>query len=166
MEHVDLLKGVILPYANFILFVGLAVYFFKKPAREAAAKKKAEFDKLLAESRAAKDAALARLDELKRRQANLDRELDDLRQAAKQAAETEAAKIVADAEQLASHLKTEARRIAAAEVDKARGELRREIVAAVKDGVTSKIQSELKSDAQLRLVRQRIGEMQNLQAEG
>lgn len=166
MEHVDMLKGVILPYANFFIFLGLAIYFFKKPARDAAVRKKADYDRLLAESRAARDAALAKLDELKRRHANLERELGELRSISQQTAEAEAAKIVADAERLAEHLKIEARRIADAEVDKARAQLRREIVDSVRASVTTRIRTELKTDAQLMLVRQRIGELKNLHAEG
>jgi F0F1-type ATP synthase membrane subunit b/b' len=166
VEHVDMLKGVILPYANFFIFLGLAVYFFRKPARAAAAKKKADFDRLLAESQAVRDAALAKLAEFTRRHASLDREIEELRSISKQTATAEAVKIIADAERLAEHLKIEARRIAGAEVDKARAELRREIVDAVRASVTTKIRTELKADAHLMLVRQRIGELKNLQAEG
>jgi F-type H+-transporting ATPase subunit b len=165
-EHVDMLMGVILPYANFAIFLGLAIYFFRKPAKAAAAKKRQAYEELLAESKAAYVEAAERLAEMKRRQADLDREIADLKATAKTTADMEAAKIVSDAERLANHLRTEAKRIAAAEVEKARATLRAEIVESVRESVTSKLKTELTSEAHLSLVRGRIGELKNIRAEG
>ena len=83
---------------------------------------------------------------------------------AQQSAEQEAAKIVADAERLAIHFKTEAQRVAAAEVDKARKTLRAEIVEAVRHGVAQKLRAELNQDAQLKLVRNKISELNSIKA--
>jgi F0F1-type ATP synthase membrane subunit b/b' len=166
MEHVEPLMGIILPYANFFIFLGLAVYFFKKPARAAAAAKKQQFDKLMAEATQARDAAVAKLEELKRRQAGLDREIEALKQTSEITAKQESEKILADAERLANHLRAEARRIADAEVEKARAALRREIVEAVRDSVTHKIKAELKEEAHLSLVRERITDLNRLRVEG
>jgi F0F1-type ATP synthase membrane subunit b/b' len=163
--HFDWQFGFILPYINFFIFLGLAIYFFRKPAREMAAKKRDAFAKLMAEARAVKDAAEARLAELQRRHTGLDREIADIKAIAKDGATQESSKIVADAERLADHLRLEARRIADAEVEKARNALRSEIVEAVKDHVQKKIKSELKDDAQLKLVRGKIADLQNLEAD-
>jgi F0F1-type ATP synthase membrane subunit b/b' len=165
-EHIDWLMGVILPYANFIIFIALAVFFFRKPAAAAAASKREDYAKLLREATAAREQAVARLDELKARQAKLDQEIAEIKTMSRQAAEQEAAKIVSDAERLAAHLREEARRIADAEVQKARNDLRQEIVAAVREGVTKKIASEVKTDAHLSLVRKQIGELNTIQAKG
>src|SRR5262249_43150570 len=95
----------------------------------------------------------------------LDKELAEIKAIAKDGATQEAGKIVADAERLAEHLRVEARRIADAEGDKARAALRREIVEAVKDHVQKKIKTELKDDAQLKLVRGKISELNRLEAD-
>lgn len=158
-----MLMGVILPYVNFFLFLGAAVFFFRKMAVGAAQKKRTEFEKLMAEARAARDAAEQRLEELKRRQAGLDKEIAEIMSISKSSGEVEAAKIQSDAERLSQHLRDEARRIAETEVEKARQELRREIVDAVRESVTKKIKSELNNDSQLKLVKNKIGELRNIE---
>lgn len=165
-QGVDMLMGVILPYANFAIFLGLAIYFFRKPAKAAAAKKREAYEKLLAESKAAHDEAQKRLQEMKQRQAGLDKEIQEIKATAKVAADMEAAKIVGDAERLAEHLRQEARRVAQAEVDKARATLRQEIVESVRENVTKKLKAELTGEAQASLVRSRIGELKSIRAEG
>lgn len=166
VDHVDPWMGIIFPYVNFAIFLAAAIYFFRKPARAAAAKKRAAYEQLLAESKAAYDEAAQKLAEIKARQAGLDREIADLKSSAKAAADMEAAKIVSDAERLAEHLRQEARRIAQAEVEKARATLRQEIVDAVRESVTKKLKTELTGEAQLSLVKNRIGELKNIRAEG
>jgi len=162
----DMWTSVIFPYLNFFLFLGLAVYFFRKPGREAARKKRADFERLMGEAKAARDEAEARLNALKRREAELDREIAEIKAVSTEASQAEARKIINDAEQLAAHLRHEAQRIAAAEVEKARSSLRSEIVDAVREGVTQRIKTELNPDAQLKIVRNRIGELKNIRAEG
>jgi len=164
-EHIDTLKGIILPFANFLMFLALAIYFFRKPARAAAAGRRAAFQKLMGEARAAREEALAKLATLKKREAALSVELDEIREIARSTAQMESAKIIADAEQMAKHLQSEATRIAQAEVSKARHELRREIVEAVWAGVTQKLKTELNADAQHTLVHNKINELKQLHAD-
>ncbi len=165
-EHVDTMMGIVFPYINFAIFLAAAIFFFRKPARAAAAKKRETYERLLAESKAAHDEAAAKLAEIKERHANLEKEIADLKATAKVAADMEATKIVSDAERLADHLRQEAGRIARAEVEKARAALRQEIVDSVRENVTTKLKSELNSDAHLSLVKNRIGELKNIRAEG
>lgn len=162
MEHVDPLFGVILPYVNFVIFAILAVYFFRKPAQAAAQKKNQDYLKLVADSQRVREAAEQRLAELKGRFGKLDQEIADLKNLAREAAEQEAAKIVADAKRLAEHLQLEAQRVAAAEVENARMRLRQEVVDAVRDGVTSRLKQELDAKAQQRIVQTRINDLQAL----
>ena len=166
MEHVDPLMGIILPYVNFFIFLGLGIYFFRKPARSAALKKHQEFQEAMNAATAAKDEADRRLAELEKRHQQLDQELAAMKAAAQNAAETEAAQIVADARRLGEHLKQEAQRIASAEVEKARFGLRREIVEAVRQKVAEKIQSEVGEREQVALVKKRIADLNTLKVEG
>jgi F0F1-type ATP synthase membrane subunit b/b' len=158
----DYFRGAVLPYFNFLVFFVLAIVFFKKMVINAAAKQKTDFEKQMAEARTARDAAVQRLEELKRRQTGLESEIADVMSMSKEAATLEAKKIEADADRLAAHLKDEARRIAHAEVEKARLALRQEIVEAVREGVAKKLKSEMTPDSQLKLVKKQIGELKSI----
>jgi F0F1-type ATP synthase membrane subunit b/b' len=165
LEGIDTLKGLVLPYTNFFIFLGLAFYFFRKPAIAAAKKRKEDYERLVKETRAALDQATAKYEDLKVRHAKLDAEANGILEISRETAAKEAARIVADAEKLAAHLKAEARRIADAEVEKARAVLRDEIVAQVKTGVAEKIKSELNQDSQVSLVRTNISRLQQIPVE-
>ncbi|MCX6104753.1 MAG: hypothetical protein NTY08_02860 [Proteobacteria bacterium] len=164
-DHFDVLMGVILPYANFAIFLGLAIYFFRKPAAAAAKKRREQYSKLVAEATAARDAAVSKLNELKNREESLADELASIKADSRESAEQEASKIVADAERLATHLRAEAGRIAAAEVAKARAELRKEIVDTVTASVKEKLVRELSVDTQLVLARKKIDELKHVGAD-
>jgi F0F1-type ATP synthase membrane subunit b/b' len=166
MEHIDPLMGVILPYANFFIFLGLAIYFFRKPAREGAAKKRTEFLRVMNEAKKSYDDANEKLNQLKKRQANLESEIADLKKTSELAAKTEADRIISDSERLANHLREEAKRIAAAELTKAKSELRQEIVSAVSSNVTHKISKEVTKDKHLEIVRRNISELKTIKVEG
>ena len=166
MEHLDPLMGVILPYTNFLIFLGLAIYFFRKPAREGAAKKRAEFLRVMNEAKKSYDDANEKLNQLKNRQANLETEIADLKKTSDLSAKTEADRIISDAERLANHLREEAKRIAAAELSKAKAELRQEIVSAVSSNVKQKITNAVTKDKHLEIVRRKMSELKTIKAEG
>lgn len=166
MEHLDMLMGVILPYANFFIFLGLAIYFFKKPARDGALKKRTEFLRVMTEAKKSFDEANNSLIELKSRQKNLNAEISELKKISEEAAKTEAGRIAGESERLASHLKVEAKRIAAAEVQKAKAAIRRDIVDAVCENVKLKISKEVSSDKHLEIVRKNLSELKSIRAEG
>jgi F0F1-type ATP synthase membrane subunit b/b' len=166
MEHLDPLMGVILPYTNFLIFLGLAIYFFRKPAREGAAKKRTEFLRVMNEAKKSYDDANEKLNQLKNRQANLETEIADLKKTSDLSAKTEADRIISDSERLANHLREEAKRIAAAELSKAKAELRQEIVSAVSSNVKQKITKEVTKDKHLEIVRRNISELKTIKAEG
>jgi len=163
VEHLDLFKGVFLPYANFFIFMALAIYFFRKPLRAMAEKRRAQFDAALKQAQEAKDLAEAKNRELTARLAKLDDEVAEIRRLTANTAQFESKKIVEEANRLAAHLKEEAQRMANAEVDRAKDELRRTIVAAVKGGVETKIQTELNIEAQMKLAKSRIGQLKSVQ---
>jgi F0F1-type ATP synthase membrane subunit b/b' len=165
VEHIDPWLGIWFPYLNLVVFLALAYKFFRKPAMAAPQKKRAEYEQILGEATRARDEAQAKLDELNRRKARLDQEITELKTVARQAAENEAAKIVADAERLAAHLKVEARRIADAEVMRARATLQKEIVDAVRGSVVDRVKTEMDEKAHLSMVKKQIGGLTTLTTE-
>lgn len=166
MEHLDMLMGVILPYANFFIFLGIAIYFFRKPARAGATKKRTDFLRVMSDAKKSFDEASDALAQLKTRQANLNSEIDELKKMSEAAAKNEADRIAGEAERLASHLKVEAKRVAAAEVQKAKASIRQEIVDAVCGNVKEKISKEVSSDKHLEIVRKNISELKSIRVEG
>lgn len=165
MEHVDPWMGIIFPYANFAIFLIAAVYFFKNPLRKAALKRKEDFERLANEAQAARAAAEEKLAELKVKQAALAKEIEEMLLVSKQTSESEASKIITDAEHIAANMREEAKRVATAEIEKARSVLRSEVVRAVQESVTAKIRSDLSSDGQKSMVHRRIEELKSLQTE-
>jgi len=166
LEQLDTFMGIIVPYANFALFIILAVVFFRSPARAAAKKKREAFEAQMREASRVKQEAEAKLLELQTRMNNMDREVAEMMDTAKKSAAIEADKIVSDAERLAQHLQSEAVRVANAEAEKARATLRDEIIAEAMVQVTKKLQSELSEKDHGALVKSRLGKLQELRAEG
>ena len=156
--------GIVIPYANFILFLALAYHFFRKPVTAAAQKKRQDFEAAKAEAERARNEAVEALQKLEARMANLQTEIDDIRNSAKAAADHEAERIVSGAKELAQHLEDEAKRIAANEVEKARHELRVEVIRQAKESVASKIKNELGAEEHGRLMQDRIGKLKEVGA--
>ena len=165
MEHLDLFKGVFLPYANFFIFLALAIFYMRKPLKAMAEKRRAKFDAALKLAQEAKDIAESKNRELSARLAKLDQEVAEIRRLTNDTAQFEAKRIVDEANRLANHLKLEAQRLANAEVDRARSDLRREIVAAVKAGVEEKIRTDFGKEAQVKLAKTRITQLGSVHAD-
>ena len=142
-----ILTTYVFPYINFIVFFAILIIVGRKPIASMVAKRREDYDKLLAEASAAKRLAEERSQELKSRLEKLDQELSEIKQSAIQSAEAESKQMIEGAKKLADHLKDEASRIAQTEISNARLTLQREIVDTVKKSVSDKIASDL-GDAQ------------------
>lgn len=165
MEHLDLLKGVILPYANFIIFVGLAIFFMRKPLAGMARKRHDVFQHSLQEAQKAFDEALTRMNDIQARLGQLDKEIDEIRQRAREQAERESKDMIEEARQVAEHLQEEAKRIAEAEVSLAKAALRREVVEQVKKKIEDELKSGLDAAHHRKIVQQRISELKGMKVE-
>ena len=161
-HHIDPWLGIFFPYLNFAIFFILAIYFFRKPASNAPKKKLEDFERVKREALKVKEDATRKLDELHQRRANLQKEIDEMQAMSKQAADLEAQKIIGDAQRVAKHLKEEAKRIAEAEVLKARGQLRKEIIELVKSNVEEKIKSDLDDVKHLKIIDSQVTGLEKL----
>lgn len=160
MEHLDIFKGVILPYANFIIFIAAAVYFFRKPLAEMSRKRRDTFEFSLKEATEARRLAEEKNRELTERLARLDQEISSIKSQTAEVAQKESERIVADANAMAKHIGEEARRMADAEVERAKIELRREIVRSVVEAVEKKLNTSFSREAQVQLTQKQIGALQ------
>ena len=135
----------------------MLLYFMgRKPMKAAATKKREDFLKVFEEAQAAKDAAEKRLAEVEERLSRLDSELADLLKKGEEDAQREAAKIVAQGEALASHLRKEATRLAEAETESARVKLHEDALVAVRDAVLEKTKSGFSPDVHERITRHSV----------
>ncbi|MEY4630326.1 MAG: hypothetical protein RIQ81_446 [Pseudomonadota bacterium] len=162
MENVNTLTGIILPYFNFAVFIALCVLFFRKPLRQIAEKRRADFESHLREATRAKQEALEKNRELTERLRKLDAEIEDIKNSVVEAAQKDADRIVHDAEAFSRNLLEDARRMADAEIERARVLLTSEIVASVRTAVEAKIRSDLKPADHLSLINQNVGSLGEL----
>jgi F-type H+-transporting ATPase subunit b len=142
LEHFDWLRGFVFPYINFSLFMVL-VYVFARPAiNKALAEKKQAFEKLLGEAQKTRELAEEQQKAINARLAGLSSEIDAIVAQARKAAELESLTILQQAEQIAQHMRSEAKNAAKAELDAARAAIEVEILRSV----TSKVQERIKKD--------------------
>ncbi len=162
MEQVDLLKSVILPYLNFFFFLGLAIYFFRKPLNNMARAKHDKFVFAADEARKLMEETEKLHQNLEMKAATLAQEIEGIKAKSREAAEIEAKEIIENAKAIAEHLKKEARFIADAAVEQAKQELRREIVTLAKESVVKKIHEEMDSAGHKTFLKKQVKELDHL----
>ena len=148
MEESNLLSSVVFPYINFIIFFAICFFFLKKPIVSFFKKRKEEFDAYYKEAFSLKEECEKKNQELIQRKNNLDNEIKEILESTRKSAQLEAESILSQAKNLAEHLKQETIRLASAEIEKKRQELKEEILSLVKKEVQSTIIDNKVSDEQ------------------
>ena len=159
MEHFDWFSGAVLPYFNFFVFLGMAYFLFKKPLVAMFAKRRSDFELQLMEARKARDEAEAQQRDVQARYETLAKEIESIKESTREAAQGEADRIGASSRDLVEHIQAEAQRIAAAEVDRARQDLRAVIVQEAQTAVLTRLKSELDATQQAALNNSKFGEL-------
>lgn len=160
MESFNWLSLVIFPYVNFFLFLGVLVYFARKPLNAMTLQKRAEYERVVLEANRAKAEADAKLKAINSRLSNLAAELLSMKNTALAEAEEEANKIVQQGERLAKRLKEDAHRMAQAEVEKAEAILSERILNGVRNSVVTRLKSEMTTEKQGEYLERRLGVFQ------
>lgn len=117
-----------LQVVNFLLYVGLVVFFAKKPISEYFKNRQANFFSALKRADAARAEAQAKRAETQARLAKLEATRDESLQNARTEAEALRKQIVAEAKALSEKLQMDAERTAQVEVERAKAQLREELV--------------------------------------
>ncbi len=164
MENFDFLNSFLFPYINWIIFLILAYLMLRKPLINALAAKRHNYAELVEKANLARAEAEKRNAELKQRLARLDQEVAAIKATAHQQADEEARAMVSSAEQLAEHLKREAKRIADAEVSAAKIALQKEILELVKVQAAEHIQKNLDSATHHRVIQDGLAHINPSQA--
>ena len=155
-HHLDFFSAVGIPYFNFFVFLAAFIALFRKPLLEMAAARRDAYLSSSKEAAKALEAARKTFDDVKKRFDALDQELADFRMQSETMARDEAKRILEETERFTRQLKDETARLAKDAVERARSELREEVVKAAKHLAAEKISKELDAAAKERILKSRI----------
>ena len=155
-HHLDFFSAVGIPYFNFFVFVAAFVLFFRKPLLQMASARRDTYLSASKEAAQALDAARKIFDDVKRRFDALDQELADFRKQSEVLAHDEAKRLLDETERFTRQLKDETARLAKDAVERARIELREEVVKAAKALAADRITKELDAAAKEKILKARI----------
>lgn len=147
--------------AMFVLFVALLYYFARNPVKKMLIQRTEDIKFALAEAERAKDAAAAQVKEYEAKVAQLEKELEEMKEGAKKMAEAERSAMLEDAARQVEQMKRFAVHMIEAETEKARQELRREIVNVAYEEAKERLVKDIagaKADKILNECVKRIGE--------
>lgn len=132
--------------AMFVVFISLLYFFTAKPIRNMLSKRTDEIKAALAEAESAKDAAVAQKKEYEAKIAELNKELEQMKVNALRVAEAERKHMIEDAERYIEQMKQFAVTTIQAETERARVELRKEIVDLAVAEAEKKLTADMKGD--------------------
>lgn len=121
-------EAVIYQFIHFAIFVGLLVFFLRKPVRAFFSNREQAFRQALVKAEAARKEAEAKQREIQERLTRLQNNSQESIAQAKAEAEALKAKIIQDAAEMSQRLRDEARRTAELEIERAKNELREEML--------------------------------------
>ena len=151
-EHAASASELVFPFLNFLIFL-LLIYRFALPVvRDYLNKRRADIAAAVHEGEEAKRRGEALLAEYRGRLASLGDELRAIRDSLRADAEREKAKLLAEAAEVASRIKTDADFLADQEVRLARQELRKEIVDTAEQTAERLVRENLTAADQKRIV--------------
>lgn len=155
-HHLDFFSAVGIPYFNFFVFLAAFIVFFRKPLLQMASARRDTYLSASKEAAQALDAARKIFDDVKRRFDALDQELTDFRKQSEVLAHDEAKRLLDETERFTRQLKDETARLAKDAVERARIELREEVVKAAKSLAADRITKELDAAAKEKILKARI----------
>ena len=151
-EHAASVTQLVFPLINFLIFLYLLKRYLLPFAKDYFRSRRAEIAGAVKEAEEAKQRAEALLSDYRSRIARLDDETREIREALRAEGDREKTKLLAEAEELATRIKTDADFLADQEVKAARQELRREIARMAEAAAERLVQSHLTAVDQKRMV--------------
>ena len=122
-------SSVIYQAINFVLFIGLLIFLLRRPVKEYFRGRQEAYRMALQKAESARREAEAKRQEIQECLAKLESTTSDSVAQARAEAEALKQKIVSEAQQLSASLREEAQRTAALEVERAKNQLREEMLA-------------------------------------
>ena len=152
----------VVPYINFFIFLGILVYFSKKPLSQLAGKRKSDFD---AHQRLAKETlgrAKEGLDQLTRRMKGLNEEIASMKSKALTEAKREAQKIIDDGKRQAEQILEDAKKLREAEFAEAQRKLALETMSRARADLLGRLEKEFDSSKDKHFIEKRLEEIASL----
>lgn len=156
MSGVDPIMGIVVPYVNFLIFLSLAIYFFRTPVSKSLEARQKAFVEAMQAAQKGLSVVEAENAKLRARVGDLTRELESLRDDLMAEARREAARTKESAERWAEHLRAEAARIGAQEVTEARERLRAEMIHSALAAARVRVERELGEPSQKKIVQRAV----------
>ena len=144
---------------NFIILIGILVYFAKKPVQTSLTNSALEAKKELEDARALKQQVVNELQQFQTKLESLKQETEAMLKTAKMEAEMEKKEIIEEAQQLAQKLKTHAQFTIDQEYKKAQQDLRHWIAQELAQQAEAKLNQQLTPDHQNTLVNDYLKEL-------
>lgn len=146
---------------NFAILVGVLVYFGRGPLREMFATRRASIASDIETAASLLERAESRNAEWQRRFADLEREIEDIRGSARQRAEDERARILAEASQAAERIQRDAVASVEQELRRAQAELREEAASLATELAAGMLQEQVGEADRDRLVDEFISRIES-----
>jgi F0F1-type ATP synthase membrane subunit b/b' len=165
MEHqFDFMQAIGIPYFNFALFLVAFIVFFRKPLANMAKTRRDNFLAASKEASQALEKAKESFDEVKKRFDALEAELSSFKVQSEKSAQEEGRRSIEDAERVAKQIKEETNRLAGEALERAKHELRQEVVQAAKLIVEKRIASDLDQATREKIISAKIAQTQTMNA--
>ncbi len=145
MEQSHWIVNYVFPYLNLIIFLGILVFFARKPLSELAKKRKNDFEEFSKSATQTLAQAKQQLEELSKKHQALEEELKGIKEQAHRDAEDEAQRIIEEGRRIAKQIIDDAKRISAVEFQMAQRQLEKEAVFVAKQAIVRKIKADFKA---------------------
>jgi F-type H+-transporting ATPase subunit b len=156
-----ILKGYVWPVINFLILVGLLVFFIKKMDLKGFFKKRTELiEQSLREAREAKELAQKALAEVEERLKTKDSEIEHIIAAARQSGENEKARLIEEGDKLKTRILEQAKTNIDYEVKKAKESIKEEAVEIAMELAEKKLKEKLSKDEQLKLLEESLAKIE------
>jgi F-type H+-transporting ATPase subunit b len=156
-----LLKGYIWQIINFLILVGLMVFFLKKMDIKGFFKKRTELiEQSLREAREAKELAQKALAEVEERLKTKDSEIEHIIAAARLSGENEKARLVEEGEKLKARILEQAKTNIDYEVKRAKESIKEEAVEIAMELAEKKLKEKLSKEEQLKLLEESLAKIE------
>jgi F-type H+-transporting ATPase subunit b len=146
---------------NFAIFVALIGHFIRPPLKEFLRDRHHRIRRDLDEAARLRKEAQAEIDACRKRVANIDEQIEELLAGIRKEAETEKARLVAAAEAEAERLKSDAERQIRVEVERARLELRQQVVEVASRFAEDLLQKKMSPEDQRRMAESFVGRLEH-----
>lgn len=150
-EH-DVMSNLVHPALNLLLLLAVIIYFARKPIKAFFGDRRIQIQDELRRAAELKAEAEARYTDWQRRLTDLDAELETIRATAKERAEAERERIVADAEAAAERIRSDAHAAVDQELRRARERLREEASELAIEIAAERLEEQLTDDDRSRLL--------------